>query len=87
MPGVHSENDYPYDWEPAPDIDKLPENLKEIIEILERLGGRMTQKDLRARLNYSEAKVSLMITDLGDRGLVHKVKKGRRNIILLGYKE
>ena len=43
----------------------------------------MTQKDLRARLNCSEAKVSLMITDLEDRGLVHKVKKGRGNIILL----
>ena len=81
--GVNSENDYPDDREPAPDIGTLPENLKEIIEILERLGGRMTQKDLRARLNCSEAKVSLMITDLEDRGLVNKVKKGRGNIILL----
>ncbi len=43
----------------------------------------MTQKDLRARLNCSEANVSLMITDLEDRGLVRKVKKGRGNIILL----
>ncbi|MBA1341614.1 MAG: hypothetical protein C5S40_05680 [ANME-2 cluster archaeon] len=83
VPGVHSENDYPDDWERAHDIDKLPKDLKEIIEILEGLGGRMTQKDLRARLNCSEAKVSLMITDLDDRGLVHKVKKGRGNIILL----
>jgi len=86
-PGVHIENDYPDDREPAPDIDKLPKDLKEIIEILESLGGRMTQKDLRARLNCSEAKVSLMITDLEDRGLVHKVKKGRGNIILLRSKE
>ncbi len=83
VPGVHSENDYAEDWEPAPDIDKLPEDLKEIIDILEKLGGRMTQKDLRTRLNCSEAKVSLMITDLENRGLVHKVKKGRGNIILL----
>ena len=87
VPGVHSENDYPNDREPAPDIDKLPDDLKEIIHILESQGGRMTQKDLRARLNCSEAKVSLMITDLEDRGLVHKVKKGRGNIILLRSKE
>ncbi|NOR60725.1 MAG: hypothetical protein GQ469_08880 [Methanosarcinales archaeon] len=83
VPGVHNEDDHPDDREPAPDIDKLPEDLKEIIDILESLGGRMTQKDLRTRLNCSEAKVSLMITDLEDRGLVHKVKKGRGNIILL----
>ena len=83
VPGVHSKNAHPDDRRPAPDIDKLPRDLKEIIDILESLGGRMTQKDLRARLNCSEAKVSLMITDLEDRGLVHKVKKGRGNIILL----
>jgi len=47
----------------------------------------MTQIDLRGRLNCSEAKVSLMITDLEDRGLVRKVKKGRGNIILLRSKE
>ena len=87
MPVVHFENNYPDDLEPAPDIDKLPRDLKEIIEILERSGGRMTQKDLRARLNCSEAKVSLMITDLEDRGLVNKVKKGRGNIILLESRE
>ncbi len=87
VPGVHNENDYPNDPGPAPDIDMLPEDLKEIIEILDKLGGRMTQIDLRGRLNCSEAKVSLMITDLEDRGLVHKVKKGRGNIILLRSKE
>lgn len=87
VPGVHSKNAHPDGREPALDIDKLPEDLKGIIEILEKLGGRMTQKDLRTRLNYSEAKVSLMITDLEDRGLVHKVKRGRGNIILLRSKE
>jgi len=83
VPGVHNENARSDDPGPALDIDKLPEDLKEIIEILEKLGGRMTQIDLRGRLNCSEAKVSLMITDLEDRGLVRKVKKGRGNIILL----
>jgi len=87
VPGVHSENARSNDPGLAPDIDMLPQDLKEIVEILENLGGRMTQIDLRGRLNCSEAKVSLMITDLEDRGLVHKVKKGRGNIILLISRE
>ena len=87
VPGVHSENARSNDLGLAPDIDMLPQDLKEIIEILERLGGRMTQIDLRGRLNCSEAKVSLMITDLEGRGLVQKVKKGRGNVILLRSKE
>ena len=67
-----------------PDISApLPEDLKEIITILERAGGRVTQKDLRKELNCSEAKVSLMTTDLEARGFVQKIKKGRGNIILL----
>ncbi|MCD1295784.1 hypothetical protein CUJ83_12325 [Methanocella sp. CWC-04] len=61
----------------------LPEDLREIIQILEKNGGRMTQLDLRKALPYSEAKVSLMITDLENRGLIKKIKKGRGNVILL----
>lgn len=85
--GVVNENNNPAYREPVLDIDMLPDDLKEIIHILESHGGRMTQKDLRGRLNCSEAKVSLMITDLEDRGLIQKVKKGRGNVILLRSKE
>ena len=61
----------------------LPDDLKEILAIVSRAGGRITQKELRSKLNCSEAKVSLMITDLEERGKVQKVKKGRGNVILL----
>ncbi|MCK5108656.1 MAG: winged helix-turn-helix transcriptional regulator [Methanosarcinales archaeon] len=61
----------------------LPSDLKEVLLIIRDGGGRITQKELRARLKYSEAKVSLMITDLEDRGVVKKVKKGRGNVIIL----
>ncbi|MEA1905427.1 MAG: winged helix-turn-helix transcriptional regulator [Euryarchaeota archaeon] len=61
----------------------LPPDLKEVLLVIRDGGGRITQKELRARLKYSEAKVSLMITDLEDRGVVKKVKKGRGNIIIL----
>jgi uncharacterized membrane protein len=64
-------------------LDSLPEDLREITDILIREGGRISQKDLRRRLGYSEAKISLMIADLERRGIVEKVKKGRGNIIFL----
>ncbi len=67
----------------SPEPPELPSDLREVISIVMRSGGRITQKDLRTRLSCSEAKVSLMVTDLTDRGLVKKVKKGRGNVIIL----
>jgi uncharacterized membrane protein len=61
----------------------IPSDLQEVLSIIREHEGRITQKDLRLRLNCSEAKASLMITDLEDRGLVKKVKKGRGNVIIL----
>lgn len=61
----------------------LPDDLREVIRIIEKNGGRITQLDLRKALPYSEAKVSLMITDLENRGIVKKIKKGRGNVIIL----
>ncbi|MCK4652690.1 MAG: hypothetical protein KAT13_06370, partial [Methanosarcinales archaeon] len=61
----------------------IPSDLKEMLLVIREDGGRITQKELRMRLKYSEAKVSLMITDLEDRGMVKKVKKGRGNVIIL----
>ena len=61
----------------------LPEDLNEIIEIIRKEGGRITQKELKKRTGYSDAKISLMIADLEKRGKVEKIKKGRGNIIFL----
>ena len=44
---------------------------------------RTTQKEIRKIIPLSEAKISLMITDLESRDLIKKVKKGRGNIIIL----
>jgi uncharacterized membrane protein len=59
----------------------LPKDLKELLEKIKEHEGRTTQKELRKEIPLSEAKVSLMISDLEDRGLVKKIKKGRGNII------
>lgn len=69
--------------EMPPSPAKIPDDLKEVIEILKSKGGRATQKELRKKTGYSEAKMSLIITDLERRGFVEKVKKGRGNIIFL----
>jgi len=65
------------------ETSELPEDLREIVEIIRREGGRTTQLKLRKKLNYSEAKISLMLADLENRGIIEKFKRGRGNIIIL----
>jgi len=64
-------------------LDDLPDDLREVVSIIVKNDGRITQKDLRTKVKHSEAKVSLMISDLESRGIVRKFKKGRGNIIIL----
>lgn len=61
----------------------LPDDLRQVIAIIAKNDGRITQKELRTKVKHSEAKVSLMISDLESRGIVRKFKKGRGNIIIL----
>lgn len=57
------------------------ETLNKVISFIKK-EKRTTQKDARKQLGMSEAKISLLITDLEDRKLVRKIKKGRGNIII-----
>ncbi len=85
-PEAPEESEEPGEWgelEPIGAESAIPSDLQEVLLIIKGRDGRITQKDLRLRLNCSEAKASLMITDLEARGLVKKVKKGRGNVILL----
>ena len=85
-PDVAPPDEMPHEVKPE-EADKkeeeLPADLKEILTIIKKAGGRITQKDLRQKLNCSEAKASLMIADLQRRGLIDKFKKGRGNILVL----
>lgn len=54
-----------------------------IIEILKNADGRMTQRELRKIMPYSEAKISLMLAELEEEGRIKRIKKGRGNIIIL----
>lgn len=59
------------------------EELEKVLKFIKELGGRATQKDIRKKFPSSEAKISLMITELESKGLVKKIKKGRGNIVIL----
>lgn len=70
---------------PAPVEKKVnaKADLEEILAFVRKEGGRTTQKDLRRAIPYSEAKISLMITELESQGKLKKIKKGRGNILVL----
>lgn len=65
----------------------LPDDLKEIMDLIRANGNRITQRELRKKSPYSESKVSLMLSDLEERGLVEKFKRGRGNIIRIPDEE
>jgi len=70
-------------------LKKLPlsTDLREVLDIIRGHRGRITQKDLRSRLEYSEVKVSLLLSELEKRGLIKKFRQGRENIVILTDEE
>jgi len=55
---------------------------KSILEFIKQQGSRTTQKDIRKHFPSSEAKISLILTQLEYEGKIQKVKKGRGNVII-----
>ncbi|MBI2549486.1 hypothetical protein HYW21_09145 [Candidatus Woesearchaeota archaeon] len=62
---------------------ELPDDAKEVLKIIKEKEGRVTQKEIRKEIPLSEAKISLILTELEQRGFVRKIKKGRGNIVIL----
>jgi uncharacterized membrane protein len=60
------------------------EHISQALDIIQKHNGRIMQKQLRKEMLYlSEAKVSLILTQLEHNGKIEKIKKGRGNVILL----
>lgn len=57
--------------------------LDQLLDFIRKQGGRVTQKDIRKQFPSSEAKISLIITELEHKGKIEKIKKGRGNIIMI----
>lgn len=63
--------------------EKEEKELKNVVGFIKKEGGRTTQKDIREQFPQSEAKISLVLTELEDKKVIRKIKKGRGNIIIL----
>lgn len=69
-----------------PVVEEIPEttDLDRALEIIKKHDGRIYQTELRKEMiDLSEAKVSLILTELEHKNLVEKIKKGRGNVVLL----
>lgn len=60
---------------------ELDEECKKIMKIITENEGRITQKELRQILGFSETKMSFIITELEALGCLKRIKKGRENIL------
>ena len=54
-----------------------------VLEFIKKQEGRTTQKELRKQFPFSEAKISLVLTELESKNKIEKIKKGRSNVIIL----
>jgi len=68
--------------EETDEIEETDEVLDKIYNIIKK-EKRITQKELRKRTNLSEAKVSLIISQLESENKIKKIKKGRSNILVI----
>jgi len=56
---------------------------RKAMEILLREKGEVDQRVIVKETDFSKAKVSRIINDLIDRGLIEKISRGRKNLIKL----
>ncbi len=63
-------------------ISPEEDHSEHLLAFLAKEGGRTTQRELRHVIDLSEAKISLLLTELEHEGKIEKIKKGRGNIII-----
>ncbi|MEK6981956.1 MAG: hypothetical protein AABX38_03415 [Candidatus Micrarchaeota archaeon] len=63
--------------------EKPDEEISRIVKIMQDNEGRILQRELRQILNFSETKMSLIISEMEVLGLIKRIKKGRENILKL----
>ncbi|NUN11103.1 hypothetical protein HUU53_00465 [Candidatus Micrarchaeota archaeon] len=72
-----------YNKKPKTETNSLNDVQETLVSEIKKLGGTTTQTDLRKQVSFSEARVSMELEVLSQKGLVRKYKKGRGNIIEL----
>lgn len=69
------------------DISILKENEKKVIDIIKERGGTCKQRAIVRETDFSKAKVSRLVKDLEERGLIKTEKEGRSKKIYLSVKK
>ena len=64
-----------------PKATELDDDAKRVLQTLESSESRATQKEIKDALHFSDAKLSLILTELEQMGKIKKFKRGRGNII------
>lgn len=64
----------------------ISEDERDVIELLKDNEGEMLQKDVVNETDYSKAKISGVVSDLVDKGIVEKEKEGRSNKLRIAGK-
>ncbi len=54
-----------------------------VVKYLEESGGQMFQSDLVKKTDFSKSKLSMVLSDLKEKGIIIKIKKGKENLIRL----
>ena len=60
---------------------ELDSDAKKVLSVLDSSEGRSTQKELRESLNFSDAKMSLILSELESSCYIKRFKRGRGNVI------
>jgi flagellar basal body-associated protein FliL len=80
--GDDSDPDLGPDPVPNEDLSLLADD-ERVVRLLERNGGRMRQADIVTETNWSDAKVSQLLSSMADDGVIEKLRIGRENLISL----
>ena len=65
----------------VPQKQELDGDAKKVLQVLDSYEGRATQKEVLEATNFSNSKLSLILTELESMGKIKKFKRGRGNII------
>ncbi|MFB6241466.1 MAG: helix-turn-helix transcriptional regulator [Candidatus Nanosalina sp.] len=66
--------------------EELDEDERKVLELLEENDGEYLQKDLVDDMDYSKAKISGIVSEMVDKGLLKKSKEGRSNKLTISRK-
>lgn len=63
--------------------DRYLSDEEKVVMYLEESGGQMFQSDLVRKTDFSKSKLSMVLSDLKEKGIILKIKKGKENLIRL----